>query len=383
MQNYIKIKGKIFKAQLFWRNNKNDNTKDDDDKLFPFPKNSKKWTMADDFLERLKKIQNLIETKKPENQIFYEDKNKNKDCLLCDKKKVCSKFYFLNKYLWEDSMIHYIKYHNSKPNDEFINFIFDINLDDYFIVKLAGRIEEKQESSNISYLKLDKNQIMILDALMKHGGYTKKYYDINNKNLSRYSEHAGFLETNNKIVYDIIVSGNTFRVDKGDEEIFLPGDMPDSFKYHYIFHTHPPTPKPGGRATDGIIYEFPSVGDILHFVDHFNMGKTIGSLVMTPEGMYNIRKINLDSDKIKINENKLYKEMRKEIWDINQDAIKKYGKKFSTYDFYSKIAQDTKYIDMINEKLKKYFLHIDFFPRISDFRGKWIVDTIYIPLYNK
>jgi hypothetical protein len=386
MQNYIKIKDKVFKAQLIWRNNKNDNTKDDDNKIYPFPKEDKEWSMSKSLLERLKKIQILIETKKPQNQLFHQDIDKNKNCLLCDKKNISRKFYFLDKYLWEDSMIHYIKHHNSKPSDDFIDFIFDIDLDDYFATKLTGRIEtfdKINENNNISFLKLDKNQIMILDALMKHGGYTKKYYDFNNKNLSRYSEHAGFLETKNKIVYDIVVSGNTFRVDKGDEEIFLPGNMPDSFKFHYIFHTHPPTPKPGGRATDGIIYEFPSVGDILHFIDHFNMGKTIGSLVMASEGIYNIRKINLDSDKIKINEDKLYKEMRKEIWDVNQEAIKKYGKKFSSYKFYSKIAQDKKFINTINEKLKKYFLYIDFFPRIIDFKGKWIVDTIYIPLYDK
>jgi hypothetical protein len=383
MQNYIKIKNKVFKGQLIWRNNKNDNTKDDDNKMFPFPKNEKNWSMASDFLERLKKIQFLIETKKPENQIYYENNNKNKNCLLCDKKNICNKFYFLDKYLWEDNMSHYIKYHRSKPSDEFIHFIFNINFDDYFIVNLKARITEKNDDNNISYLKLDKNQIMILDALMKHGGYTKKYYDINNKNLSRYSEHAGFLETKDKFVYDIIVSGNTIRVDKGDEEIFLPGEMPDSFKFHYIFHTHPPTPKPGGRVVDGIIYEFPSVGDILHFIDHFNMGKTIGSLVMTPEGIYNIRKINSNPDKIKINENQFYKEIKNQIWDVNQQAIKKYGKKFSTYQFYSKIAQDTKYLDMINDKLEKYFLHIDFFPRIMDFKGKWIVDTMYIPLYDK
>ena len=56
MQNYIKIKDKVFKAQLIWRNNKNDNTKDDDDKIFPFPKEDKEWSMSKSLLERLKKI---------------------------------------------------------------------------------------------------------------------------------------------------------------------------------------------------------------------------------------------------------------------------------------------------------------------------------------
>jgi hypothetical protein len=377
MQSYIKINDKVYKAQLFWRDNKHDKTKDDNDKILPFPKEGKTWSMSSKFIDRLNHINNLIETKKQKN--VYTRQN-NKDCLLCNKKKISNKIYFLGKYLWDDNIIHYIKYHNSKPNEEFIDFIFDINLDKYFATNIIGRMEKDKD---IPHLKLDRNQIMILDALMKHGGYTKKYYDINNKKISRYSEHAGFLETKNKTVYDVIVSGNTLRVDTGDSEIFLPGDMPKAFSFHYIFHTHPPTPKPGGRAIDGIIYEFPSVGDILHFIEHHNSGKTIGSLVMAPEGMYNIRKTTYDKDKIKINENSLYKEMKTELWNINKSAIKEYGSNFTTYIFYSKIAQDTKYINMINKKLEKYLIHIDFFPRTMDDSGKWIVDTIYIPLYDK
>jgi hypothetical protein len=378
MQNYIKINNKTFKAQLFWRKSKNDRIFDDDDKIFPFPKEEKKWNMSSKFIERINQIQILIETKKPENQIFHN----SKDCLLCHKKNISNKSFFLDDFLWNDDLIHYVKYHNSKPNEIFIDFIFNININDYFSINLIGRIIDDIHQ-NEQFLKLDKNQIMILDALMKHGGYTKKYYDINNKNLSRYSEHAGFLNTKENIVHEIIVSGNTLRVDKGDEEIFLPGEMPQSFKYNYIFHTHPPTPKPGGRAKDGIIFEFPSVGDILHFIDHYNLGNTIGSLVIAPEGMYNIRKFTITKEKIKINENKLYKEMRNLIWDINQKAIKKYTKKFSTYKFYSYIAQDKQYIDEINKKLNEYFIHIDYFPRTKDFKGKWIIDTVYIPLYNK
>lgn len=380
MQNYIKIKNKVFKIQLLWRNKKNDSTRDLDDKLFPYPKEEKNWTLSDTFIKRLEKINNLIETKKPGNQIIFNNDFRNKNCLLCEKKNTSHKIYFLDKYSWEDSMIHYIKNHNSKPSDEFIHFIFNLDEDKYFSVNLVGRIEYKD---NIQFLKLDKNQLLILDALMKHGGYTKKYYDIKNKNLSRYSEHAGFLEIKNKMVYEIIVQGNTTRVDTGDKEIFLPGNMPEMMKVHYIFHTHPPTPKPGGRAKEGIVYEFPSLGDIFHFIDHYNRGLTIGSLVMTPEGLYNIRKKDFNPVKININEDKLYKEMNNVLWDANKKAIKEYGKNFTRNIFYSKIAQDKTYINLINDSLEKYNLYIDFFPRIIDFKGKWIVDTIYLPLYDK
>lgn len=380
MENYIKIKNKIFKAQLLWRNSKNDKSKDADDKIFPFPKEGKSWSLSRDFIKRIKEIQILIENKKPQNQFFYP-KEEKKDCLLCDKKSVGKKMYFLEKYLWEDSMVHYIKVHNIQPNDDFIDFIFNVDYNKHFKVNLMGRISDKEK--NISYLKLEKNQIMVLDALMKHGGYTKRYYDKNKQNLSRYSEHAGLLENKNNKVYDIIVSGNTARVDKGDDEIFLPGDMPEAFNYNYIFHTHPPTPKPGGRAIDGILYEFPSLGDIFHFIDHYNMGETIGSLVMTPEGMYNIRKLTFNSEKIKINENKMYKEVSNEIWNANQKSLEEYGDDFTSYVFYSKIAQDLQYIKMINDKLNQYMLHIDYYPRKQDFKGKWVVDTLYLPLYDK
>ena len=69
----------------------------------------------------------------------------------------------------------------------------------------------------------------------------------------------------------------------------MPNNVEDMFNYEYIFHTHPPTPRPGGRVNVGIVYELPSIGDVLHFIDHFNDGKISGSIVITSEGIYNIR----------------------------------------------------------------------------------------------
>ena len=221
---------------------------------------------------------------------------------------------------------------------------------------------------------------MIIDALMKHGGYNKKYYDMKNSNIARYSEHAGFLDVRNRIIYNIVVSGNTLRVDRGDEEIFLPMNTPDAFKYEYIFHTHPPTPKPGGRSEFGILYEFPSLGDIFHFIDHTNDGNVIGSLVMTSEGLYNIRKNIMSDNKINIDEELFYVTMKKTFRELQRESIKKYGTNFSTYKFYSTIAQNRTYIDDANKILNKFGLHIDFFPRKKDFKGSWIVDTVYIPI---
>jgi len=377
MENYIVIDNKTYKAQALWRDNKDDNTRDDDDKLFPYPKEGKPWSMAKDFIKRLRQIEILIETKKPSN-IFYYDKHAN--CLLCKKKNASTKQYTLDGYLWDDSLIHYVKTHYIKPNELFVDFIFDLDPKEYFTVSLVGRVVENDK---LTYLKLEKNQIMILDALMKHGGYSKKYYDVNKKNLARYSEHAGFFEIKNKLVYDVIVSGNTLRVDKGDEEIFLPDNIPEAMNFPYLFHTHPPTPSTAGRRHEGIIYEFPSIGDILHFIDHYNMGKTIGSLVMTPEGLYNIRKAVHDKKNIKINEDAMYNDVRKEISNANKKSLEDFGTDFNTYFFYSKISQNKSYIEMINNKLVKYDMFIDFYPREKDFKGSWIVDTVYLPLYSR
>jgi hypothetical protein len=376
MSNLVIIDDITYKAQNLWRDK--ENKYDSTNKLFPIPKeNNRIWGNAKEFVKKLEKIESLIENKKVENKIMY---TKCKDCLLCTKKCVSNKQYILDDYLWEDGLIHYIKKHNIKPSDDFINFIFTLDIDEYFSIKLLGRVEI---DNGVEYLKLEKNQLMILDALMKHGGYTKKYYDYQNKNITRYSEHAGFLEIKNKIVYEIIVSGNTLRIDNGDEEIFLPNKMPESVKYKYLFHTHPPTPKPGGRAEGGIIFEFPSIGDILHFIDHYNMGKTIGSLVVAPEGVYNIRKNVYDGKKIDIDEDLLYNEIRREIKSIHKKAITEYGVNFTYYDFMSRIAQDTKYIDMLNAKLEKYMIYIDFYPRVKDFKNNWIIDEIFIPIYDK
>jgi hypothetical protein len=234
---------------------------------------------------------------------------------------------------------------------------------------------------NLKYMKLDRNQLMILDALMRHGGYNKKYIDPKNKKIYRYSEHAGLLDFNSSGLEKIIISGRTTRVDKDDNEIYMPSNLHDALDYEYIFHTHPPTPKPGGRVDDGVLYEFPSISDIFHFISHFNRGETQGSIVITPEGMYNIRAIKPDMDEININENQLFSRLRRTMKNVQDNAIKKYGTSFDTSYFYSVIAQDKSYIDTVNQVLSNYHLYIDFFPREKDDRGKWILNTVYLPIY--
>lgn len=216
---------------------------------------------------------------------------------------------------------------------------------------------------------------------MEHGG-RQIYKDKFNNNIYRYSEHSGLLDFNENGLERLIISGNTTRVDANDDDIFLPRNMIDAIDYEYMFHTHPPTPTPGFRAKLGILYEFPSVSDLFNFMDHYNDGLTQGSIVLAPEGLYIIHKFVVDDKKIKINENKLYREINKTMWLQQRQAIKKYGLNFNSHKFYSEIAQNKTYINNLNKVLNKFQLNIEYHSRIFDKdSNSWIIDTIYLPIY--
>lgn len=378
--NIVRVNKKFYKYESFWRSSKYSKERDYNGNLFPWPKESKEWQNRKLFLMKLKETEDYLKKKK---KIKWYKKEDYKDCIIDGEENITKGFYQLNSIRWETGLYHYIDKHKIKPSNEFIDHIFR------FII--GTRIIEKKRSSKIkgvtiikqnkTYMRIDRNQILILDALMKYGSY-KIYVDKKNKKIFRYSEHAGLLDFNENKLERIIVSGKTTRIDENDDDIFLPKNMLDAFDYEYIFHTHPPTPKPGGRVHIGILYEFPSISDIFHFIDHYNKGVTQGSLVITPEGLYNIRKNNLDNKKIKIDENKFYHDMMKIYNIVQSDAIKKYGTNFTMNQFFSKIAQDVTFINQINKIANKYDIQIDYYPRIKDIKNHWIIDTIYVPVYS-
>ena len=187
------------------------------------------------------------------------------------------------------------------------------------------------------------------------------------------------LEFNAKKLERVIVSGTTVRTNMDDPEIFFPSLGEKAYEYEYIFHTHPATPMPGGRIKEGILYEFPSANDIYHFADHFNYGKVQGSLVVTPEGLYNIRKNVFNKQKIIIDKN-FGSKLRKLYKKVQDIAISNVAKKFDDEYFYSVVAQNTLAIDECNKFLKTYDLHIDYFPRQKTKNGNWIIGTIYLPI---
>lgn len=357
---------------------KNDKSRDSKGNLFPIPKEQKEWGYKEQFINRLKYVEIIL---KNNNKIMKIVEPKK--CLLCNHKIKAEYTYKFEKYIWQDILIHYIDKHNIKPPEQFLDFIYFNKLN--MPINLTTNINlarEDNQKDNLKYIKINRNQLLILDALLEHGGYTKKYSDPEKTNIFRYSEHSGLFNLDKRQLQKIVVLGNTNRVDLGDDEIYMPQNVEDMFKYEYIYHTHPPTPKPGGRAEYGIVYELPSIGDILHFIDHFNDGKVSGSIVITAEGLYNIRKLDLKKDKFSIDEDNLYREYNTISRKIQSQCIKKYGTEFTLNKFYSEIAQDTKLINNINETVNKFNINIDYIPRIIDTNKNWILDTLYLPVYK-
>jgi len=327
-------------------------------------KNNKKWYNQDLFLSKLKIVEEYLINK---NKI-----KKNNDLII----------FTFNKVQWDSLLYPYIYDYNYKPNEEFIDFIFRFTLSksknnqdkdqENKIIKLNG-IEFKQ--NNLKYIKLEKNQIKILDALFYHGSGTKKY---NFEDKKIFSEHSGSLDFNNDGLEKVIVNAQ-FTLDKNDPELFFPENLIDAYDYEYLFHTHPLTPAIGSRIKDDILYEFPSISDIFHFIENFNNGNIQGSIIIAPEGLYNIRKIKFNKIKLIIDQKKLYRILNKYYWTIQEKAIQKHKKNIKN-NFFTIIAQDDSFIKELNDILKEFKLIIDYFPRIKD-KNEWIIDTIYLPVF--
>jgi hypothetical protein len=344
------------------------------------PKHGTIWSNQKFFLDKLK----LLEDYLIQNNLYSKTNRIN--CLLCSKKNISNKRFMFKNIMWMESMYHYVSYHNIKPPSKFIRFVLDNDPTIYekcqnSFVRIKGKLKKLNK---FSYVKIKTNQLNVLDALMEHGGITQKYKEKHEKSY-KYSEHAGMLDFNDSSLDHIIVTGSSERTISNDPEIFFP-NLSDtaSFEYEYIFHTHPATPKVGGRAKEGILYEFPSANDLLHFVDHFNFGNVQGSLVITPEGLYNIRKNIFDKQKITPFTKKYFDKLKQyynRICNIVQsESIQKYGTIFDDEFFYSVIAQDTSYIQRCNKILEHFSLYIDFFPRQKNKRNQWIIGTIYLPI---
>lgn len=334
-----------------------------------------KNSIKNSFLNKLESVQSSLIYN---NKYRPYSKQDYKECKICNKPDVTKgQFILTNSVMWEDSLSHYVSVHDQQQTDEFTDTIFRYKhkSNNYQVSRLKGT---KFTKHNLQQLKIDRNQLLILDSLMIHG--SKRHYKDDKKKLFRYSEHAGLLDFNENRLFKVVVYGDTRRVDDDDDDIFLPGELEDAPDYEYIFHTHPATPTPGARAKIGVLYEFPSVGDIFNFIDNHNKGYTQGSCVITPEGLYVIRQTVHSLKKIRIDENKLFKIYNDFVEGVQTDAIDKYGVNFTLNTFYSKISQDKFFINKVNDMLKQFGLKIDFFPRVKDEKNRWILDTVYLPV---
>jgi len=307
--------------------------------------------------------------------LYLNSKSKNIGefkCHSCNYKNKLA-LYKNDKVLFDNSLIHHVVHHNYTPDREILQKMKKTNK-----IKIKATYEKEK---HLHRFVLDHNQILILDSLMNYGN-SKLYKDKGKK--FRYSEHAGLLDFNHHGLEKILISAKTNRQDKDDPEILLPQNMPDALQYEFMFHTHPPTPYAGARTNVGVLYEFPSISDIFHFIEHYNIGETQGSMIIAPEGIYIIHSTT-GEDKININNiNKIYKNLVNESFEIQREAINKFGKDFEhNKKFYTDVINDFKFINDFNKLLKKYLddqVYVEYIPRKKDELNNYTIDKLIIEL---
>lgn len=314
-------------------------------------------------------------------------KKTQKQCDYCNKK-------FNTSYVWKSKNTkiiiekydeHLLKAHN-KINSNLYKQISTISLDNL---------------ANFKWCLITTNQLNILDGLYEVGSnkiYTGKNKNISQSKVIRFSEHSGFLYVEKNKVSNIAIITDS-RVEQSDPSIYMPKNCLEALEVNYIFHTHPKTPYIGSRTKFGIIYEFPSISDIIHFIDHHNNGKLLGSVIVAPEGLYVIRKNNFDRKNISVDYDIMIDELEDIYTICYNDSLIEYSNinyekhklndeiKLPENIFYNKISKNYSYIDKINKVLIKYDIFVDYYARIffdkTEFTSnKWIFNDIYLPYAN-
>lgn len=242
----------------------------------------------------------------------------------------------------------------------------------------------------IYWKKIRTNDMNIIDGLYDIGSKDIYLKTSNFYGKTVFSEHAGFIYFKNEIVNNINVLTN-YKIDSKDPVIFLPENSKEAFNVDYIFHTHPTTPFIGSRMPSKIIYEFPSISDILHFVEHHNNGILKGSLVVAPEGLYIIRKNNFDKNKIKLDYELFIAKMISIYRECFRESVDKYKNikkeiingevKICKKDFYNIVAVDFTFIDKINSFLEENDIYIDYYPRTRLKGCCYIFREFFIPFF--
>jgi len=334
-------------------------------KLMQRIEHGKPFTKNQDVIE--KRDKNKEKQDGPENQDVIE---KKEICVECSKKH----FFMLSNIIWNDTIQHKIESHQSYPSEYFINVILNTSIIDNHIINPPIQLTHEQ-INHFSYIYLHYNKLLIIDALMQQGSYPR--YQNNDKFI--YSEHSGTISVKNKTIDNIIVSAET--ADTNDNMIFLPINTPKLAKYEYLFHTHPNTLTYGGRINEGIIYEFPSANDIFNFIEYYNKGKVLASIIVTPEGMYVIRPIKYTS-KYTTDPNFFYT-LREYILDLERMALKMITPKIKIKItdpniFHQLVSSNFIYISMYNNFIEGENLFIEYYPREKK-NNEWCLRPISLP----
>jgi len=329
----------------------------------------KEMVFYPDFFQRLSLLEKCLTTR-------LEKDFKMSHLINCSRKKYA--VYQLSSFVWPEGIRHYIKKHQSYPSHPFVQMIMHTACHQKFVCNPPSFVDP-QKIDKIKYILLSANNILILDSLMKEGSHPRYIYE--DKYI--YSEHSGVLVMKNNKIESVIVSTLTNRIDPADTEIYLPINITEFENYPFLFHTHPNQGHYGGRISNGILYEFPSASDIYNFIKYGSTGKAQSSLIIAPEGLYNIKILSLLSP---VPDAHWFDELKNFILHLEKTALKK-NKKFlnqlgNADIFHQKIGADTTYITEYNKFLRPKNLIIEYYPR-QKVNGEWILPSIYLQYFEE
>lgn len=301
------------------------------------------------------------------NYDIFSKKLKEVENILDKNKKIESTVYIISNISWESVHQSNKKY----PSELFSKVLMNLEIVGNDLVNIPPFLD-LDSLRRICYVHLNRNNLNIIDALMEHGS-KRKYVSIHSKEKI-YSEHSGCIEVINNAVSKLILNPESDRIDIHDKSILMPRNNDIFAKYEFIFHTHPNASRNGGRINEGILYEFPSASDIFNFIKYHKDGILQGSLIVSPEGVYLIRRKNylIDLPDGNINSHKMISDF---ILSLERESIQSIKTNLSNISelsnsdiFYQNVSSNTKYINSYNKFLdeKMFNLFIDYYPRERD-----------------
>jgi hypothetical protein len=343
--------------------------------------NTKTMSLYPFFIDKLIQIENNVKIENDKHINKYIKLNTIK-CPKCES----SEYYLLGNIFWSDIIKHKISEHNLYPSEYFMNVILTTVLKNNIIIN-PPMILPSNKINSFKYIPLHKNKLLIIDALMNQGSYPR----YQNGTDYVFSEHSGVISLKDDSVDNIIVFTNTDRIDPTDSRILLPNNIHYLAQYEYMFHTHPKTIKNAGRIKEGILYEFPSAGDIFNFIKYHNEGKALASIIVAPEGIYIIRQL-VYRKHIDIDASQFF-QLNQFIMKLEKQAVKKYkskinkignsnsSKRLPSYKlddyFFKNVATDYTFIELYNKYIKPSELTIEYHPR-EFINNEWTNNQIYL-----